>query len=146
MSYCTLKEADDYFYYSAFSQSWDDSTNLEKRKALETSTRLIDALPLNILTEADLEDAAYAEYIAQKENNFEIACAEIALAIVDGVNPEKEFDMLNVASQKYANSTVSYNREEFPEHIIYHIPSSLAWQYLKPYVYQAGDVDLYRTS
>lgn len=66
--------------------------------------------------------------------DIEYATFEIALALLDGVDPEMEASNLGAISQGYANVRSTYDREVPAPHIVAGIPSVTAWRYLVPYL------------
>jgi hypothetical protein len=76
-------------------------------------------------------------------DDIKIASYEIAFALLDGVDPDKEFEDLGVVSQGYSSVRTTYDRSTVPEHTNAGIPSPTAWRFLKPYV-RAGGVKISR--
>jgi len=74
------------------------------------------------------------------------ACFEIALALLDGVDPQLEGENLGMTSQGYANVRSTYNREVPVPHIVAGIPSLTAWRYLVPYLHDTGYFNIMRSS
>jgi hypothetical protein len=62
------------------------------------------------------------------------AICENAYALLDGVNPEMEFENLSMVQQGYANVRSTYNRGISMEHIESGIVSITAWRLIKPYL------------
>lgn len=77
-------------------------------------------------------------------NDVKIASYEIAYALLDGVDPDIEFQDQGVVSQGYSSVRTTYDRSIVQEHINAGIPSPTAWRYLKPYVSRNGGVKLRR--
>ena len=73
-----------------------------------------------------------------------LACYEIAIALLDGVNPDEEFNDLGVVSEGYSSVRTTYDRTTVPEHTNAGIPSATAWRYLKPYLRSGHGVKLSR--
>ena len=66
--------------------------------------------------------------------DIKIASYEIAFALIDGVDPERELEDLGVISQGYSSVRTTYDRSFSPEHTLAGVPSSVAWRYLKPFL------------
>ena len=67
--------------------------------------------------------------------DIETVCFEIALALLDGVDPDVELENLGVTSQGYGGIKTAYNRDQQPiEHLLHGIPSAMAWRILKPFL------------
>jgi hypothetical protein len=64
------------------------------------------------------------------------AAYEIAYALVDGVDPEMEQEALRVRQQVYGQVRTTYTDLGFDnvEHLMYGVPSSVAWRFLKPFL------------
>lgn len=78
-------------------------------------------------------------------NDIKIACYEISYALLDGKDPDQEFEDQKVMSQGYSSVRTSYDRAA-QEHTNSGIPSPTAWRYLKPYLKGQHGVTLIRTS
>jgi len=146
-SYCTEAECDTYMAGRLNSDSWDDATELNRVKALATATRYIDRL--NFLGEkADDEQTLQFPRYADTEvpQDIKDACSEIALSLLDGVDPELEFENLSMVSQGYSNVRSTYDRSIPAEHVLAGIPSVAAWRYLKAYLRDSLSFDISRVS
>jgi hypothetical protein len=119
-SLVTVEEGDAYFSFRLFADPWDDAEDLDKQKALVMSTKAVEALALMDFDETpqDIKDAI----------------CENAYALLDGVNPEMEFENLSMVQQGYANVRSTYNRGISMEHIESGIVSITAWRLIKPYL------------
>jgi len=78
--------------------------------------------------------------------DIQSAAAEIALALLDGVNPELEFENIHMTSQGYGGVRSSFDRSVKPPHILSGVPSFTAWTYLKPYLRDHLSLDLFRVN
>lgn len=165
-AYATIEEAQAYFDERLYTDAWDDAEEADKTKALATATRAIDRLNF-----AGMKSAAYAVYLnnscdweaiwaagATQELQFprgtdtvvpddiKIACYEEVLLLLDGKDPEKEFDRLKVLSETYAGVRATYDRSRLPENLLAGIVSSTAWKYLRPYLRDPSAVFTSRVS
>lgn len=146
-SYATEVEAQAYFDTRLNTEPWDDAVTADREKALAHATNIIDRL--NYLGE---------KYDPDQVNQFprdtddtvpdaiKNATAEIALALLDGVNPELEYENLYMTSQGYGGARSSFDRTMKPPHLLAGVPSFTAWTYLAPYLRDATSIGLYRTS
>ncbi len=157
--YGTLLDATNYFLTRLHSNAWDDATVSDQNKALYTATRIIDRLNYKgyknavyalLATYEDPDDATddlirAAEASQELEfprdadivvpTDIKTACYEIALALLDGVDPDLELENLGVVSQGYSGVKTSYNRDQQPiEHLLHGIPSAMAWRILRPFL------------
>jgi hypothetical protein len=145
--YADVAAGDEYFASRVGSDAWDDSEDSDKIKALGHATRIIDAL--NILgqkAEAD-QDNQFPRY-GQTDVPVEIinATCEIALALLDGINPELELENLSHTQTGYANVKSTFNRDQLPEHTLAGVPSVTAWRLLKPWLPDNRSVSMVRAS
>jgi len=66
---------------------------------------------------------------------IEWACYEIALALLEGFDPEDAVDRLNVVRQSYAAVRTTYdNSSDAMEYLVYGIPTARVWRWLKPFL------------
>lgn len=167
MAYGSVSEADTYFATRLYSDAWEDASTEDKTKALATATRHIDRLNfagykhtvwavLDANACADEDDIAAAE-VAQAlqfprgsdtevPEDIEIACYEIAIALLDGVDPEMEAESLGVISQGFASVRTTYDRSWAQNHIQAGIASAAAWRYLKPFLRSGLDFVIKRVN
>ena len=147
MNYITLLEANTYFLTRLSTGAWDDSNNNDREASLTMGTEIIDRLNYR----GEKHDDAQVNQFPRGDDiavpdDIKKACAEIALALLDGVDPELEFANLNMSSQAYANIKSTYDRGRPPEHILAGVPSVSAWRYLKPFLRDPYGVSLNRVS
>jgi hypothetical protein len=154
--YGTLVKAAEYFATRLHTSAWDDSSTTDRQKALYMATRYINRLNFKgqkaaVYTFIEANPEATAAEIraadASQELDFprdmdtvtpsdiELACYELTLALLDGVDPDTELENLGIETHSYAGVRTAYNRDQQPiEHLIHGIPSALAWRYLKPFL------------
>ena len=145
--YGTIAGAETYFKTRLNTSAWDNAQNLDKTSALTMAAEVIDRL--NFLGEKtdenqELQFPRYSDTLVPED--IKKAAYEIALALLDGVNPELEFENLNMISQGYGNVRSTYDRSRPAEHLLAGVPSITAWRYLKPYLRDIYTVDLLRAS
>ena len=145
--YISESAATAYFANRLNTDAWDDAEDEDCEKALLMATDAIDRL--NFLGE---------KASSVQENQFprlgdttvpvdiQEACAEIAMRLLDGVDPELEFENLAMVSQGYANVRSTYDRTNPPEHIVAGIPSVTAWRKIKPYIRDPRGLGLNRVN
>ena len=146
--YATIAEAQTYFDGRLNTDAWDDATDdAEKNKALTMATTLIERLNFRGEKADSAQELQFPRgndtVVPQDVKN---ACAEVALALLDGVDPELEFDNLRMKAQAYGVVKSTYDTERAPEHYVAGIPSSIAWRFLKPYLRSVFTVRLDRVS
>ena len=131
MSYITPAEGTAYFVdYSLIYDAWSDATAAQQQVALNQATEIINTLPLRGYPTAGGQTNQFprnSDTTVPEEINR--ACAECAYALLDGVDPESEFRMLEIESTKYANVSTKYSTPRLLMKA-YGIPSFKAWKYL----------------
>lgn len=66
---------------------------------------------------------------------IEWACYEIAIALLEGFDPEDAIERLRVIRQSYAAVRTTYAEDaQSQEYLGYGIPSARVWRWLKPYL------------
>jgi|GEM_PF-1445387 len=66
---------------------------------------------------------------------IEWACYEIALAIIEGFDPEDAIERANITRQAYASVRTTYaDGNAAMEYLGYGIPTARVWRWLKPYL------------
>lgn len=147
MSYANVIQADAYFATRIHTDAWDDSTDAEKTKALAHATSIIDTL--NYQGSKAVEDQAN-EFPRFEDTEVPAAilyaCAEIAKALLDGIDPESELADIGIVNQGYSSVRSSSNTEIPKEHILAGVPSAVGWRYLKPFLRDGSTFRISRVS
>lgn len=66
---------------------------------------------------------------------IEWACYEIALALIEGFDPEDAAYRMNVLAQSYSAVRTTYdNGSAISEYLVYGIPTARVWQWLLPFL------------
>lgn len=146
-SYATEAEAQTYFDTRLGTEPWDDASTTERDKALAHATNIIDRLNYagQKADEAQVNEFPRGEDTTVPQD-IKNASAEIALALLDGVNPELEYENLFMTSQGYGGVRSSFDRTVKQPHILAGVPSFTAWTFLKPYLHDPLNIELHRTS
>jgi hypothetical protein len=154
--YGTLAKAATYFEARLHRELWNNTSNSNQEKALQSATDRIDRLAfIYAKTESDQINAfprtpaptascPNPTAITEVPEAIEHACYEIAFELLNGADPEKEVRELQYSSFAFANLRKGYDRESVPEHLNAGIPSALAWGYLKPYLRNPLDYKINR--
>lgn len=146
-SYVTLAEAQAYVDEMLNVEMWEDATVQERSKALTMGKKAIDCLNYLGCKTDESQDGQFPRYDdTEVPDDIKFANIEIALALLDGKNPEFEFENLRMVSQGYSNVRSTYDVNTVPEYIVAGIPSMKAWQYLRPYLRDPRSVRVYRES
>lgn len=163
--YATIDEADDYFDEKLHCEMWANQSVSDRNKALKTATKYIDRLrfigmknPAYVYSlanptadETDVFEAGQTQELEfPRGSDTEIpaevkhACCEIAYALLDGRNPELDYEELTVTSQGFANVRNASDRQFQQGHTAAMIPSPLAWLFLRPYLRDVREVKVSR--
>lgn len=152
-SYDTVENANTYFSNRLYALTWSNSSDSEKTIALAEASQRIDLLRFKGNKVESTQDLAFPRYYGDDPDGTEtipddikIACFEVAMALLDGVDPEVEIDNLNLRSQAFSSVKTSYLGILSPEHFAAGIPSAFAWMYLRPYLVAGDSVKLRRTT
>lgn len=147
VSYATEAEAMTYFEGRLNTDPWDNASSSDRNKALIMATRLMDRLNY---AGAKTDSAQTLQFPRGGDvdipDDIIVANCECALALLDGVDPELEFENLSMVSQGMNSARSTYDRSQIPEHLLAKIPSAIAWGYIKPYLRDSGQLDLFRVS
>jgi hypothetical protein len=146
-AYVTIAEADTYFATKLFADAWNNASTDNKQKALYEATRAINMLNYTgSKADADQEHEFPRDIEDSVSYNDDVkqACYEIAIALLDGVDPQKERENVNLESQAFAGVRATYNRASVQEHVNAGIVSSTAWAYLRRWLRDSKIVRIYR--
>ena len=146
-SYISNTTGDTFAAIRLNTESWDEASSNDKTAAVRMATEIIDTL--NYIGDRT-EDEQDLEFPRGSDTEIPIAiqraCFEIALALLDGAEPEIDFANQNLVSQGIANVRSTYNRNSPLPHIIAGVPSSTAWRYLLPFLRDRQAVTISRVS
>ena len=146
-TYCTIAYATTYFTTRLNTNPWDEASTSDRTAALTMATEAIDRLNFLGSKASDSQELQFPRGDdTTVPTDIQKACAEIALALLDGVDPELEMEGLTVVSQGYSNVRSTFDRTRVPEHIVAGIPSITAWRYIKPFLRDIQNVDVMRVS
>jgi hypothetical protein len=157
-SYNTIAQANAYFNSKLHNQPWPTLDVDKKQQCLneaniilsrfnylgrrKVSSQLFDFPRYGIFL-----DAVYLDSTSIP-NGILIAECEIARALADGADPEREARSLHVTSRGFSSVRTTYDPSLTPEHLRYGVPSALAWSYLSTYLVRDanGGIKLHRVS
>ncbi len=74
------------------------------------------------------------------------ATYELAIVLLDQLDPEMEIRKLGVTSESYAGVRTTYDRSSVDPGTLAGIPSVTAWQFLQPYLADPDEINLSRVS
>jgi hypothetical protein len=128
-----------------FKDAWDDADDDDKNAALKASVEAIEQL--NYMGDKNDDDQTYQfprNGDTSTPTDIHKAIVHNAIAIIDGRNPEMEFENLNTKSEKYGPVFLQKANQVSQEHLYAGIVSVTAWRYLVPYLRDNDVVQLRR--
>lgn len=141
--YGSLLDAESYFGTRLNADAWLNADQVDQNKALLTATRLIERLNFN---GTKTDPAQVLEFPRGGDQTVPqdilIACYEIALALLDGVDPDMEIDILDATSFGIGSARLTRDPNRVVDSIVSGIPSKIAWNYLRPYLRDSRSVRL----
>lgn len=132
LSWVSRLDAETYFKDRLWINAWEGATDRDKDKSLIMGTNIVSRLALYAFT-----------VVPQDLKN---AICEIALSLLDGVEPEKEFENLALTASQYSSVRSTYDRTYPMEHLEAGVPSITAWRMIKPYLDVSKGLKLSRVS
>lgn len=168
--YGTINDANEYFANRLYSDAWLNAAVTDRPKALIAATRIIDTLnfkgdkaavyawdlanpngtPGGTEANDRIADASQPLQFPRDDDtavpdDICRACYEIAIALLDGKDPEIELENLRVNTESYGGTRTAYGTDlTYVQHLINMIPSSLAWRILRPYLRDENQIRLCR--
>ena len=137
----------EYFGQRLRTAVWDDASDEDRQKALWEATRSIDRLAFKgAKTDPDQVLQFPRNTLEDIPDNILYATYELALALLDNIDPEIEVRRLGVTSESYGGVRTTYDRSSIDQGTLSGIPSPTAWQFLQPYLADPGEITLSRVS
>jgi Fe-S cluster assembly ATPase SufC len=145
MNYRTIEEAEEYFATRLHTDAWDDAEEEDRTKALTMATKIIDMFNYKGEKTSDAQENEFPRG-GDTDIPSEIleACCEIALKLLDEIDPDIEIDNLNKVSSAFASVKSNYDKSFIPEHLTVGVPSATAWRQMAPYLRDAKSVTVSR--
>ena len=170
IAYGTVARANDYFGTRLHSELWDATSHPDKTKSLKMATMSIDHLNfagekheaflvrkgfdtvcLTEIQQIAIWDAGKTQCLEFPRGSdifiprdIELACYDLAFTLLDGVDPEIEFQNQSTISEGFASVRDTKDRSFVQEHIHAGIPSLSAWSRLRRYLRDVGSIQLSR--
>ena len=146
--YATITQANTYLQDRLNTSAWDNASGVDQDKALKQATRAIDLLNYHgIKTGGDGQENQFP-----RNDDTEVpediinACIEEALVLLDGKDPELEYESLFIIDTQYANIKSKQKSDQVPYHITAGIMSITAWRLLSPYLRDPSSINLRRVN
>jgi len=145
--YGSIARADTYFSKRLNTGTWDRSTSNDKESALIMSAAAIDKLNFA----GSKNDSTQSLQFPRNDDTdvpveIEYAAYEVAIALLDGYDKDQEIETLGVLSEAYSGVRTTYDIHYVNEHKRAGIPSSEAWDYLKPFLRDPTQLKVSRVS
>ena len=132
--YVTLDEADIYLESVMNTEPWDMSTDIIRTKSIKAAQKIIEALN----TVGTLVNGEPVTLIKD-------ATVEIALKLLDGVDPETELYNYTIKEMEFDRLKQTNKSGETPLHVIAGVPSVTAFNILRRFMPDLTTVRLSRT-
>jgi hypothetical protein len=162
-AYIAVADAQIYFQSKLMVAAWDRATFDQQQRALYEATRTIDSLKLigskadrdqvlrfprmnQLAEDTDPGSETYGELIPTVPTDVKEACCDIALALLAGVDPEHEYNLLSRQVHGYAATRQQKDTSMVEPHIVAGVPSLEAWKKLVKYVRCYNGIALARDS
>lgn len=157
--YGTLASADLFFANRLNVRKWTNSSSADKIKALTMATQIIDRLNFSGYKANDGQVLQFPRKNTYTNpttlvvtesadtnvpNDIKIATYLIAYKLLDGYDPDIQANMLSTEMSKYQSTQTYYDRSVVQDFMQAGIPSSEAWNYLRPYLRDPREVELAR--
>lgn len=143
--YGSVIDANDYFQFRMFTESWEEAPQKDRIASLAQATRIVDSLNY---VGAKLSDEQFNAFPRTNMTTIpqEVihACYEIALKLLEGFDPDIEVDNTAKVGQGYAGVRSTYARDFVLEHISAGVPSQTAWKTLRKYLLDPNRVVIRR--
>lgn len=145
--YGSVEDADNFFSMTLEGQRWMFTQPDKKFKALVSATRRIERLnfygvqanPAQPLQFPRGTDTLVPVEVQQ-------ACYELAQALLSGVNPDTETDLITTTFQGYGGLRTEWDRSSLQPWIIAGIPCKAAWDLLWPFLDERRGLRLTKVS
>lgn len=135
--YGTTTEGDTYFATRLYTAEWDEATEDQRNRACMEASSRIDRLRFKGQKTVSTQELEWPRTNTSFDDTViptlvKNAQFEIAQALLQGKDPEQDYENLAAVAEGYSSARTTYSRSVVPEHFTAGIPSFTAWQYLKP--------------
>lgn len=152
-AYITVEQANNYFQTRLGTDAWDNAILTDQVKALAQSTRMIDRLNFIGIKASITQTFQWPRIIGPRRigsvgvvgpipTDIEMAVAELALNLLDGIDADLEDELLGSQSDAYATVRVTSDSKLARDHIKAGIISMTAWRLLLPWLQDPRSITL----
>lgn len=129
-----------------YTQPWDNASSADQTKALNVAVQAIERLNF-VGSKADSDQTYQFPRGTDTDvpDDIHRAIVHEAINLLDGVNPQFEYENLGTVSQGYAETRTKHDYRNTRDNILAGITSVYAWRYLIPYLRDHHTIELYRT-
>lgn len=145
--YGTLQKANNYHASMLEGQRWGYTDPTRRFQALVSATKRIDRLNfigVQTVVGQPLQFPRGTDTLIPAD--IEEACYDVALALLEGVEPDTEHVNSLTTLQAYGGLRSEFDRSSVLEYTANGIPSLTAWQKLLPYLLARREIELRRIS
>jgi hypothetical protein len=143
--YNDIEGTNNYAYLQLEADGWHKSDNLTKLRALVAATSIINSLNFKGLkTDKDQVLEFPRNGDSEIPENVKRACSQIAIDLLNGVDPELEYNNLFMVSQGISSVRSTYDRRTAPPHIVARVTSLAAWTLILPYLSDTSTLNFRR--
>lgn len=144
--YGSISEATTYFESRFHNSVWYSTLDSKKTRALESASRIVDNFNYFGEKEDPDQEHQFPRTGFGTPTKILEAVYEIAYALLDGRDPEKDALNLNVTGARAGLRYDSFDPKYTPLNILHGVPSLAAWNNLLPYFRDPNKVQLIRRS
>lgn len=145
VAYGSVGGGDKYFANRLRRDVWSDASVQDKKAALTEATDWINKLDYAGSKTSDDQLLQFPRNgDTAVHTDVEKACYEIAVKLLDGMDPELEVKNLGNLSQGFGPARTTYDRAFVLEHLRAGIVSEKAWSLLKPFLSDTRTLKLRR--
>ena len=152
LSYVAVESVEAYVRYHLGRMAWITTTLENQQAALVTATKVIDRLPYIGYRAVEGQVLKFPRIIDGLDDGTTVpqsiqeACIEIAIALLNGVDPEMEFNSLTLTRKEYAGLVQVKDARLMEPHKLVGVPSLTGYLLLVPYLREVGTISLNRIS
>jgi len=143
--YLDVTDATAYFDTRLWSDAWTNSIESDQTKALARATRVINRLNFRGEKTLETQDNQFP-----RDGDTDVptlileACCEIALAFLDGIDVDLEYEATSINASGMKEVRATYDRATKPEYYLAGVPCYEAWLRLKPFLRDINFVNISR--